>query len=178
MPLAISGLLFIPPQNVEMMGSVPLNLELSLYSRRVLIKANCEELLPKWLRFVKGVIDCSDISLNVSRETAQDSGMIERLKDLLTKRILRSLKEELERDPQRFNTWYKDFNHFLKEGVALTSQHGQINLKEQIVPLLRIETSYSNDLTGLEDYVANMKQGQKSIYIVSAKTRVEAEKSP
>jgi len=83
------------------MGSSPMTTELNLYSRRVLIKQNCEELLPKWLRFIKGVVDCSNISLNVSRETAQDSSMTDKLRDILTKRLLRHLKQELDKDDSR-----------------------------------------------------------------------------
>mmetsp|Transcript_80271 Transcript_80271/g.173539 ORF Transcript_80271/g.173539 Transcript_80271/m.173539 type:complete len:125 (+) Transcript_80271:1010-1384(+) len=124
-----------------MMGSVPLTTEVNLYSRRVLIKAHCEELLPKWLRFVKGVVDCADLSLNVSREMAQDSHMMAKLNDLLTKRILRQLKSELEADEQRYNSWYKDFNQFLKEGLVISTQQGQASLKDAIVPLLRVEVS-------------------------------------
>lgn len=83
------------------MGAAPITCELSLYCKRVLIRQNAEDLLPKWLRFIKGVVDCENISLNVSRETNQDSAMTDKIRDILTKRILRQLKQELEKDDSR-----------------------------------------------------------------------------
>jgi len=84
----------------------------------VLVKPKCKELLPNYLRFVKGVIDCEDLPLNVSREGHQDTQLMLRLKDILTKRVLRLLKDESKKDPKRFNQWFDEFGHFIKEGVA------------------------------------------------------------
>lgn len=133
------------------MGTSPMTTEVHLYSKRVLIKEYAEEILPKWMRFVKGVVDCSNISLNVSRETAQDSTMMNKIKNILTKKILRHLKTELDKDDSRFNSWYREFNMFLKEGLAMSTQFGETDLKEAITPLLRVESSFSNNMIGLED---------------------------
>jgi TNF receptor-associated protein 1 len=99
--LDINALIYIPSSNPETMGSPPQHLEVSLYSKRVLIKQNSTELFPKWMRFVKGVVDCADISLNVSRETAQDTSMMNKIRDILTNRTLRLLKAELDKDESR-----------------------------------------------------------------------------
>lgn len=76
----------------------------------MLIKQNSQEMFPKWMRFIKGVVDCADISLNVSRETAQDTSMMNKIRDILTNKVLRTIKSELDKDENRYNSWYKDFN--------------------------------------------------------------------
>lgn len=143
-----------------------------------MIKEKCSELLPKWLRFVKGVIDCDSLPLNVSRETAQDSQLLNKLNDLLTKRILRLLKDEADKDASRYISWYREFNIFIKEGLATTSQNQQVNLKELLIPLLRSESSFGSMMIGLDEYIKNMKENQKSIYTLLSKNKLEAEKSP
>lgn len=72
--------------------------EVSLYCRKVLIKQNCRELLPNWLRFVKGVVDCEDLPLNISRENYQDSALIQKLRNIMTKRVLKTLEDEAKKD--------------------------------------------------------------------------------
>ena len=83
--------------------------EVNLYSRKVLIKPKCQELLPSYLRFVKGVVDCEDLPLNISRENYQDSSLISKLRNVLTRRVLKLLDDESKKDPQTYNKWYSDF---------------------------------------------------------------------
>lgn len=97
------------------MGQEPFKLH--LYSRKVMIKENCKELVPSYLRFVKGIVDCEDLPLNISRETYQDSALMGKLKNVVTRRILKFIEDEMKRDAKAYDAWYKDFQVFLKEGV-------------------------------------------------------------
>ena len=81
-------------------------MKISLYSKKVLIKADCRELMPNFLRFVKGVVDCDDIPLNISRENYQDSMLMAKLKNIISKRVLKMLVEESERDEASYLEWY------------------------------------------------------------------------
>jgi TNF receptor-associated protein 1 len=86
-----------------------------LYSRKILIKKDCRDILiPNYLRFVKGIVDCEDLPLNISRENYQDSALIAKLKNVITKRIIKHLKDEAEKDPEAYNKWYQDFQFFIK----------------------------------------------------------------
>ena len=119
-----------------------------LYSRKILIKESAKELLPGYLRFVKGVVDCEDISLNISRETYQDSSKIANLRNILTKRILRSLAEEMNRDIEKYNRWYNEFQHFLKEGIATDNDN-----KELLIKLIRYGGSWTEETISIDQYV-------------------------
>jgi TNF receptor-associated protein 1 len=83
--------------------------EVNLYSRKVLIKPKCTELLPHYLRFIKGVVDCEDIPLNISRENYQDSSLISKLRNVLTRRVLKYLDDESKRDKEKYNKWFNEF---------------------------------------------------------------------
>ena len=115
-PLSIKTVLYVPNFHMERYGMGQEKGEVDLYSKKVLIKKNCRELLPNYLRFVKGVVDCEDIPLNISRESYQDSYLIGKIKTVLTNRILRHLKEEAEKNPVEYIKWYKQFQVFVKEG--------------------------------------------------------------
>ena len=83
--------------------------DLNLYSRKVLIKPKCQELLPNYLRFVKGVVDCEDLPLNISRESYQDSSLMAKLRNVLTRRVLKMLEDESKRDADKYNQWFGEF---------------------------------------------------------------------
>ena len=82
------------------------DMEMHLYSKKVLIKKNCRELLPNYLRFVKGVVDCEDIPLNISRENYQNSALVSRLRALMTKRVLKLLEDEANKDEATYLAWF------------------------------------------------------------------------
>ena len=106
-PLSIKSILYIPSTHNERMQFIQeTRPSLSLYSRKILIKPNCEELLPNYLRFVKGVVDCEDLPLNISRETYQDTSLMAKLKNVLTRRVLKLLQDEAKKDPETYNKWY------------------------------------------------------------------------
>ena len=163
-PLQIRGIFYIPGQHSEQMQMFQEDLKLHLYSRKVLIKENCVELVPQYLRFVKGVVDCEDLPLNISRETYQDSALIGRLKNVVTRRILKFIEDEMKKDPKEYNNWFKDFQIFLKEGVMSDTEN-----QEQLLRLMRYGSSLLNstETVSLDDYVSSMKEGQKKIYYLA-----------
>lgn len=147
--------------------------DLNLYSRKVLIKAKARELLPNYLRFVKGVVDCEDIPLNISREHYQDNALMTRLRNLLTKRVLRLLDEEARKNPEVYLSWYNEFNMFLKEGLASDQDH-----VDDLMKLIRYEASWTNELVTMEDYIKKMRPGQDKIYFILSQSRLLADSSP
>lgn len=174
-PLAINCLLFVPQENQEKFGLGRMEPAVSLYCRKVLIDAEPKDLLPDWLRFLKGVIDSEDLPLNISRETMQDSALVQKLNRLITRRFLKFLEEESTRNPADYETFYKEFGFFLKEGAATDFGH-----KEQLTKLIRFESSLTDagKLTSLADYVSRMKEGQTEIYYLIAPSREAIENGP
>jgi len=174
-PLAINALLFVPKDNTEKFGMSRLEASVSLYCRKVLIDAKPKDLLPEWLRFMKGVIDSEDLPLNISRETMQDRSLIEKLNKVVTKRFLKFLSEEAEARPDAFNEFYSEFGIFLKEGAAMDYTH-----KEQLTKLLRFESSLTDKgkTTSLADYVTRMGAEQKEIYYLVGPNRAALETGP
>ena len=120
----------------EASGSPALEPAVALYCRKVLIDARPKDLLPEWLRFLKGVVDSEDLPLNISRETMQDRALVEKLSRVITKRFLKFLEEEAKNRPDAYAEFYKEFGVFLKEGAALDFTH-----KEELMKLLRFESS-------------------------------------
>ncbi|MEY4924356.1 MAG: hypothetical protein RL598_875 [Verrucomicrobiota bacterium] len=174
-PLAINALLFVPQENTEKMGMSRLEPAVSLYCRKVLIDAAPKDLLPEWLRFLKGVVDSEDLPLNISRETMQDKALIDKLNKVITKRFLKFLDEEAMQRPDSFIKFYANFGIYLKEGAALDFTH-----KDQLVKLLRFESSLTDKSkhTSLTDYVSRMGADQKEIYYLTGANRTTVESGP
>ena len=149
----------------------------SLYCRKVLIKSRAENIVPKWMRFAKGVIDSEDIPLNLSRELLQDSAQIRKLRTVITNKFLRFLQDKAKKDTRSFLEFYKDYGFFLKEGIISGTEQYE---KEEIGKLLRFESSNlpAGETRTLPEYVANMKAGQRDIYYLAAPSRQLAENSP
>jgi TNF receptor-associated protein 1 len=174
-PLSINALLFVPKENTEKLGLSRLEPSVSLYCRKVLIDAKPKNLLPEWLRFLKGVVDSEDLPLNISRETMQDKSLIEKLNKVITKRLLKFLEEEAKNRAEAYAEFYKEFGVFLKEGAALDFTH-----KDQLVKLLRFESSLTEKgkTTSLADYVSRMGAEQKEIYYLIGPNRASIEAGP
>jgi len=174
-PLAIRSLLFVPGKSIENFGLHRVDPEVNLYCRKVLIEAKAKKLLPPWLRFLKGVVDSEDLPLNISREAMQDSALMQKLNKVLTSRFLKFLEEEAKADPEKYDRFFTEHGHCLKEGVALDYEH-----REALGKLLRFESSFSEKgkFTSLADYVSRMPEGQKEIYFIQAPSRESAEASP
>lgn len=108
-PLAIKAIFYIPNNHAEKMQMMQEDNKLHLYSRKVLIKESCTALIPSYLRFVKGIVDCEDLPLNISRETYQDSSLIAKLKNVVTRRILKFIEDEMKRDSVAYEKWFNEF---------------------------------------------------------------------
>ncbi|MGN6644608.1 MAG: molecular chaperone HtpG [Verrucomicrobiota bacterium] len=174
-PLAIQALLFVPGKNFETMGMGRIESEVNLYCRKVLIQAKAKGLFPEWLRFLKGVVDSEDLPLNISRETMQDTSLMQKLNKVLTGRFLKFLDEQSAKDPEAYEKFYAEYQRFLKEGVVTDFTH-----KEALGKLLRFESSAldKGKLTSLADYVKRMPEEQKEIYCLLTPNRAAAESSP
>jgi len=174
-PLTINALLFVPKENAEKLGFSRTEPSVSLYCRKVLIDAKPKDLLPEWLRFLKGVVDSEDLPLNISRETMQDRALIEKLNKVITKRFLKFLEEEAKNRAEAYQDFYTQFGIFLKEGAALDFTH-----KDQLVKLLRFESSLTEKgkTTSLADYVLRMSAEQKDIYYLIGPNREAIEHGP
>jgi TNF receptor-associated protein 1 len=174
-PLAINALLFVPKENTEKLGFSRLEPAVSLYCRKVMIDAKPKDILPEWLRFLKGVVDSEDLPLNISRETMQDKSLLEKLNKVITKRFLKFLDEESRNRADGYAEFYKEFGHFLKEGAALDFTH-----KDQLTKLLRFESSLTEKgkTTSLSDYVTRMGSEQKELYYLVGPNRAAIESGP
>jgi molecular chaperone HtpG len=147
----------------------------TLYVKRVQIIDHCEELIPQYLRFVKGVVDSSDLPLNVSREILQHNRQIEIMKTSITKKVLDTLADMKNDDYDNYLKIHSEFGRILKEGV-----HFDFSKRETIADLLLFPSSKTEEskLTTLKAYVENMKEGQEEIYYVVGTTLFEALRSP
>jgi len=174
-PLSIRSLLFVPSRNIEKFGMSRAESEVHLYCRKVLIEAKAKQLFPEWLRFLKGVVDSEDLPLNISRETMQDSALMQKLNRVLTGRFLKFLDEEAKSDPAKYATFFEEHGGFLKEGAVTDYEH-----REALSKLLRFESSFTGkgEVTSLADYVGRMLEDQKEIYFILAPNRDAAEASP
>ena len=174
-PLEINALLFAPTENMEGFGFGRMEPGVSLYCRKVLIDSEPKNLLPDWLRFVRGVVDSADLPLNISRESMQDSSLIQKLNKVITKRFLKLLEEKAKKEPEVYNDFWSKFGLFLKEGVTTDHTH-----RNQLLKLLRFESSYTEDgtTTSLADYLSRAPEGQKEIYYLSGVNRKSIESGP
>ncbi|MDD3179363.1 MAG: molecular chaperone HtpG [Opitutaceae bacterium] len=174
-PLAINALLFVPKENPERFGLMRTEPAVALYCRKVLIDARPKDLLPEWLRFLKGVVDSEDLPLNISRETMQDKALVDKLNKVITKRFLKQLEDEARNRPDVYKIFFQQFGLYLKEGAALDYMH-----KDQLTKLLRFQSSLTaqDELISLTDYVGRMKEGQKEIYYLVGTNREALESGP
>lgn len=147
-----------------------------LYVRKVFIMDDAEQLMPRYLRFIRGVIDCDSLPLNVSRELLQQSKQISAIKSGAVKKVLGLLEQMAKNEPENYATFWKEFGAAMKEGII--EDHGN---KERIAKLLRLSSTHTDDNTPtvtLEDYVSRMKEGQEHIYYVTADSFAAAKNSP
>ena len=161
-PVQLYALLYVPGKGERGIFSSRRDDGLKLYSRNILIDEYNKDLLPEYLRFVQGVMDSEDLPLNVSRETVQATGLIARLKKVVTGQVMKELETLAKNDTEKYQIFWKEFGVYLKQGVATNLAE-----TENIYPLLRFKTnSYPETWSSLEDYVGRMKPEQKEIYFI------------
>ena len=147
---------------------------LKLYSRNILIDEYNKDLLPEYLRFVQGVVDSEDLPLNVSRETIQSTGLMARLKKVLTNQVIKDLETLAGKDPDKYQEFWKEFGGYLKQGVAMAPLEA-----DPLQPLLRFKTNLHPEAwSSLEDYVGRMKPDQKDIYYIVGEDPKSVLRSP
>ncbi|MEN8257281.1 MAG: molecular chaperone HtpG [Thermodesulfobacteriota bacterium] len=174
-PLAIKALLFVPKENFETLGFGRMEPGVSLYCQKVLIEQESTNILPEWLRFVKGVVDSEDLPLNISRQALQDNALVVKLNKIITGRFLKYLAEMAKKEPETYEQVWNTFGIFLKEGATSDFMH-----REAIAKLLRFESSQSEagKQIALAEYVERMKEDQKEIYYVNGPSREAIEAGP
>jgi molecular chaperone HtpG len=174
-PLEIRALLFVPGENHEHLGFGQLEAGVALYCRRVLIDPHPEGFLPEWMRFVRGVVDSSDLPLNISREAMQDSALVRKLGQVIQGRFVKFLAKQAKDDPEKYREFYKKFSRFLKEGIATDPEQ-----QAALAGLLRFETSMTEpgELVSFADCIARAKEDQKEIYYLVGASREVIESGP
>ena len=174
-PLAINALVYVPKENFEVLGMGRMQPGVNLYCQKVLIDQHSENILPEWLRFLKGVVDSEDLPLNISRQSLQDNALVVKLRRVLTKRFVKFLGEEAERDADKYLEFWKTFGIFIKEGVTSDFEH-----RGDLGHLLRFESSASEPgkMISLDEYVGRMKDGQDKIYYINGPSRGAVEYGP
>ena len=146
---------------------------LKLYINRVFITDKCDNLIPAYLRFVKGIVDTQDIDLNVSREMLQNNPAVAKISKSLVGKILRELKKIADKDKAKYIQFWNEFGQVLKEGL-----YEDLERKDTLLELARFSNNENDDLISLEDYVNAMDKNQKDIYYIAADTKSQALSSP
>lgn len=172
--LEYTSLLYIP-------GRAPFDLfdrdhvhGVKLYVQRVFIMDDAEQLMPRYLRFVRGVVDSNDLPLNISREILQNNRVIEQIRSGSVKKVLGLLEDMAAKEPDKYKTFWKEFGRVLKEGPGEDYAN-----REQIAKLLRFSSTQQEDESvSLEDYIGRMKEGQDKIYYITAESLGAAKSSP
>ncbi len=145
-----------------------------LYVKRVFIMDNCEALMPAYLRFVKGVVDAHDLSLNISREILQQDRHIQIVRRRLVKKVLSTIKDLMNNDAERYRTFWTEFGRAMKEGLLDDGEN-----TEAILDIMSVASTHdATETTTLRQYVERMKEGQKDIYFMTGESRAMIENSP
>ena len=156
-------LLFVPSARPFDLFNPDRKHRVKLYVKRVFITEECEDLVPPYLRFVRGIVDSEDLPLNISRESLQHNPVLARIRAAVTKRVFRELEKKADKAPDEYATFWDSFGAVLKEGLYEDSDQ-----REALFRLARFRTTTSGDsLVSLSQYVERMKEGQQAIYTIS-----------
>ncbi len=168
------ALLFVPSHAPHDLFNQNFRRGLQLYVKRVFIMDDCEELLPPYLRFVKGVVDAQDLSLNVSREILQQDRHIRMMQRRLTKKVLSSVKSMMTDDAERYATFWREFGAVVKEGLITDPDN-----RDALLAVTSFATTHGDDGTvTLKQYVERMPDGQDDIYYITGESRESIDNSP
>jgi len=174
-PLDLHAILYVPAARERGVLERRIAGRVALYSRKVLIREEAQDLLPAHFRFVEGVVDSEDLPLNVARETVQRSPLLQRIGRTLTGRLTRTLAEQAEKEPDQYAQFWREFGPFLKEGIAADPA-----VRDDLLPLLRFHSTKAEGdaLVGLAEYAGRLAAGQTEIYYVLAGDLASARRSP
>jgi len=168
-----TALIFVPSMKPFDLFDPERKHRLKLYVRRVFITDDCQELLPSWLRFVRGVVDSEDLPLNVSRELLQSNPIVARIRGQIVKRVLTELQKKAKDAPADYATFWSNFGAVLKEGL-----YEEAGERDNLLPLARFRSTAGDGLVSLDEYVARMKPGQEAIYTIAGDNLDLLQKSP
>ncbi|MDX2469009.1 MAG: molecular chaperone HtpG [SAR324 cluster bacterium] len=173
-PVQFRAVLYVPTEVDKSLFNEQLETKVHLYVKRVFIQSDCKELLPQWLRFVNGVVDSEDLTLNVSREVTQNSPIMAKINKFLVKKLISEFTGWAESDKEKYTAFYRTFGNFIKEGIH--TDHGN---KDKLIELYRAASSTEPEgLTSLQEYVDRMGDDQKQIFYVFGKTKSVIETNP
>ncbi len=169
------ALLFIPRQAPFDLMRTRQHKTVQLYTNKILIMDDCKDLLPEYLQFVRGVVDTSELPLNVSREVVQNSPAMTKIKTAMTGKIIQWLQKMANKETEKYLTFYKTFGPLFKTGL-----NADFANREKLIELLRFESSTqkSGEMSSFKDYVGRMKEKQKDIYYLTGDSRAQIESNP
>ena len=168
-----TNLIFIPSEKPFDLLHADKKVNLKLYIKKVFITDKCENLIPKYMRFLTGVIDSEDISLNISREMLQNDPVIAKISNNIVKKVLAELEKELKNNKEQYINFWKNFGSTLKEGI-----HEDFNNKESILKLSLFQNNKNDSWNTIEEYITRMPKEQKYIYYISGENTEALLKSP
>lgn len=171
--MEFNALLYVPGKKPWNYNMRDMEYGLSLYIKRVFIMSDCKDLLPPYLRFMKGLVDSSDLSLNVSRELLQQDRQVTQIRKNVTSKVLGTLKDMLNKDRTAYENFWNEFGTTLKEGLP-----GDAANKEKLQDLMLFHSTSSDKMTTLDEYVARMKPEQKHIYFITGDSLSQVNNSP
>lgn len=171
--MEFNALLYLPGKKPWNYNMRDMEYGLSLYIKRVFIMSDCKDLLPSYLRFIKGLVDSSDLSLNVSRELLQQDRQVSQIRKNVTNKVLATLKDLLSKDRSAYEDFWTEFGATLKEGLPSDSAN-----KEKLQDLLLFHSTSSDKMTTLDEYVARMKESQKAVYYITGDSLSQVNNSP
>jgi len=166
-------LLFIPGMRPHDLFDPARKPQLKLYIRRVFITDRCDDLVPAWLRFLRGVVDSADLPLNVSREMLQNNPVVARIRQAIVRRVLSDLEKRAGKDAEAYAKFWENFGAVLKEGLYEDQEH-----REALLKLARFRSTTRDGWVSLEEYVAAMKEGQSAIYVINGDQAEQLKRSP
>ena len=171
--LEYTNLMFIPSSKPFDLFDPARKHGVKLYVKRVFITDDCSELMPAWLRFVRGIVDSQDLPLNVSREMLQQNPVVSKIRTALIKRVLGELEKKSSKSPDDFLKFWESFGAVLKEGI-----YEDATYRDRLVKLLHFRSTATENLTTLTQYVERMKDGQEEIYYISGENLASLQNSP
>ena len=171
--ISYKALVYLPTNQPMDLFNADRKNKIKLYVQKVFITDECEDIIPNWLRFIPGVVDSQDISLNISREMLQNNPIINKIKKGLTNKILSEIESLAKKEKGKFETFWGNFGPVLKEGLYEHNEH-----HDKILPLLRFENSINNKKISLDEYVKILAKDQKEIYYFANTDKEHIKNSP
>ena len=166
-------LVFVPSQRPFDLFNPERKHGVKLYVKRVFVTDDCAELVPQWLRFLRGLVDSEDLPLNISREMLQNNPLLARMRSAIARRVLGELAKKAGAEPESYAAFWENFGPVLKEGLYEDADN-----RDEILELARFHSTAGEGLVGLDDYVERMKEGQEAIYYIAGEELESVRRSP